>query len=312
MIVVGDVVTNRTICDEFGVGVMGGIRFSKKRNTIVLVSNNTDTTFANEWNDGVLHFVGRGAIGPQKFTAQNKTLANAPRSGTQIHLFEVFKKGEYVYTGLVELADEPYRSEQVDARSESRFVWKFPLRRKVYDEPSGAPYGKPVNGRHREHLPPGAYAVIDAGLNADQQKAVDRLLDELKRQGIAVFDQRDLEEKRYGVALARWRQEVLTVVRRRVRSLIARKKQGSRNSSAFLADDELRINNASSEQELRQALSLLDYDDPMIRETIFDEARQAVPMPDPPASLSSRAESQEASRPGLAEVRRSRPFDGFT
>lgn len=136
MIVVGDVVTNRTICDEFGVAIMGGIRLCKKRNTIVLVSNKTDKTFANEWNNGVFHFVGRGAVGPQKLTAQNKALGNAPRSGTQIHLFEVFKKGEYVYAGRVELAGEPYRSEQVDSRSETRCVWKFPLRRKVYEPPT--------------------------------------------------------------------------------------------------------------------------------------------------------------------------------
>jgi hypothetical protein len=313
MIVLGEIVSNRTICDEFGVGIMGGIRFCKKRNTIVLVSNSTDTTFANEWNDDVLHFVGRGAVGPQKFTAQNKTLANSTRSGAQIHLFEVFKKGEYVYAGQVELAGDPYRSEQVDARAENRFVWKFPLRRKFTGYPSAAEDSKPADGRRREHLPPGAYAVIDAALDADQQKMVDEVLDELKRHGILVFDQRDLDEKRYSATLARWHQQVLAIVRRRVRSLIARKKQTMKDASAFLADDELRINNTSSEQELRQALALLDYDDPVLMETIFEDARQAVPMPDPPASLTTPAKApEEVSGLELACARRPRPFGGFT
>ena len=127
-----ETIDNRTLCDVFGVGNMGGIRVSNQRSLIVLVSNNTDQTYRNEWRNGVLHFVGRGSVGPQVLSHQNKTLANAKRHGWTVHLFEVFEKSRYTYAGEVELADEPYRSDQPDARANDRFVWIFPLRKKEF------------------------------------------------------------------------------------------------------------------------------------------------------------------------------------
>ena len=52
MLGIKDVVDNRTICDLFGVANMGGIRVNKSRNLIVLISNNTDLTYRNEWKEG--------------------------------------------------------------------------------------------------------------------------------------------------------------------------------------------------------------------------------------------------------------------
>jgi 5-methylcytosine-specific restriction enzyme A len=63
---IDDVVENRTICDVFGVSYMGGIRVNKARDLIVLISNNTDPTYRDEWTGDVLHFAGMGSIGPQK------------------------------------------------------------------------------------------------------------------------------------------------------------------------------------------------------------------------------------------------------
>src|ERR1700722_3063125 len=116
--IIGEIVDNRTICDVFGVANMGGIRVNTSRNLIVVIANNTDATYRNEWQGDVLHFVGMGSIGPQKLDRQNRTLANSARSGATIHLFEVFEKGRYVYAGEVELADEPYMSDQTDAGAE--------------------------------------------------------------------------------------------------------------------------------------------------------------------------------------------------
>jgi 5-methylcytosine-specific restriction protein A len=130
MIDIGDILNNRTVCDIFGVANMGGIRVNKSRNLIVLISNNVEATYLNVWRGNVLHFVGIGTVGPQKLDRQNKTLANANRNGTALHLFEVSEKGRYVYVGQVERADEPYRSDQRDSRYDERFVWVFPLRRK--------------------------------------------------------------------------------------------------------------------------------------------------------------------------------------
>ena len=64
-----------------------------------------------------------GAVGPQVLSGQNKTLANATKRGWAIHLFEVFEKSKYTYAGEVELAGEPYISEQPDAQASDRLVW---------------------------------------------------------------------------------------------------------------------------------------------------------------------------------------------
>jgi hypothetical protein len=94
--------------------------------------------------------------------------------------------------------------------------------------------------------------------------------------------------------------------------MISKRKQTTRNSSAFLADDELQVNRLSSEHELRQALKLLDCDDPAVMETIFEEARQTVPMPEPPASLISQQQDSEGSIPDLCCAWGSHRFDDFT
>jgi 5-methylcytosine-specific restriction protein A len=102
---------------------MGGIRVCKARDHIVLISNNTDPTYRNEWQDGTLHFVGMGSTGPQKLDRPNRTLASSKKNGMTVHLFELFEKSRYVYAGEVELVGEPYMSDQADARADDRFGW---------------------------------------------------------------------------------------------------------------------------------------------------------------------------------------------
>jgi hypothetical protein len=281
----GDIIDNRTICDLFGVANMGGIRVNKSRNLIVLISNNTDPTYRNEWQDDVLHFVGMGSIGPQKLDRQNKTLANANRGGATLHLFEVFEKSRYVYAGEVELTDEPYMSDQVDARADKRFVWIFPLRRKD-NASTDAIVAYDAHAQSPDHLSYGSYAVIGSDLNDDQVKLVNDALDRLKQAGVTVMDQRDVDHKRHQKALAAWHEAVLDRVRSTVRELIAKRKRTAKaNDRDFgLVDDELRINSASTEQELREALNFMDRDDSATMNEVFEEARRCVAMPDPPKS----------------------------
>jgi hypothetical protein len=310
MIIPGDIIDNRTVCDLFGVANMGGIRVCTARNHIVLISNNTDPLYRNEWKDGMLHFVGMGSTGPQKLDRQNKTLANSTRSRAAIHLFEVFERSRYVYAGEVELAGEPYMSDQDDARADSRFVWIFPLRRKpetksvaaVQDDPKG-----PVTGNH---LPQGAYAIIGSNLRDDQIDLVNKLLDQLKQHDVPVFDRRDVDRQRYERALGRWwHEDVLNQARSIVRGLIAKKKKAAKADpgSAGIVDDELKISSASSEQDLREALKFLDRDDSQGTEAVFEEARQRVPMPEVPKSLLS--EMTEDSVFDIEQPRKFRAFD---
>jgi hypothetical protein len=304
---IGASIDNRTLCDKFGVGVMGGIRPNNSRSLIVVVSNNTDPTYRNEWRNGILHFVGRGSVGPQILSGQNKTLANATKHDWTIHLFEVFEKSRYTYAGEVELADEPYLSDQPDARAQDRFVWIFPLRKKLpaetrTDSPATAP---------ADHLPHGAYAVIAADLNDDQRALVDEAVDKLREAGVSVFDGRDVELRRYEKAMVQWQERVLDWVRRKVRNIIASRKRAARAAGRefSMVDDELRVNSGSTEADLRAALSFLDYDDPRDQEGVFDEARRAVPMPDPPKFIKETNEGELEMPEFRAKPRRTESSD---
>lgn len=313
---VGAVLDNRTICDHFGVASIGGIRVNRSRNLIVLISNNTNATYKNEWKDDVLHFVGMGSVGPQKLARQNRTLSGSTRNGTALHLFEVFEKSRYVYAGEVELADEPYMSDQLDARAEGRFVWIFPLRRKHCDRSLEAATVDKGTSTSIDHLPYGAYAVIGSDLRDDQLELVKSVIDQLKLSGAHVFDKRDVDQQRYDRALARWHEDVLGQARSIVRDLITKKKRSSsvNNRPTSVDDDELKINSMSSERELREALRFLDRDDSVDAEEVFELARQRVPMPEPPASLLAGRTSdpiEEMAQPNK-KVKDRTKFDGFT
>jgi len=296
----GETVDNRTLCDLYGVGIMGGIRVNTRRNLIVLVSNNTDQTYRNEWRDGILHFVGMGSVGPQRLGRQNRTLADSTRRRYTVHLFEVLRKGQYTYAGEVELADEPYMSEQPDANSTDRFVWIFPLRKKQ----TGTEPAKPQE--EVDYLPYGAYAVVSSDLTDEQRALVDEVLDKLKKAGVSVFDRRDLDQRRYEKMLGQWYEAVLDRVRSKIKELIAGKRRTAKAAGRefVLVDD--RVNSASTEAELRAALALLDYDDPVAQAQLFEEARQSVPMPDPPKSVRDQPESPPDTNFGENDMPRRR------
>jgi hypothetical protein len=289
MINIGDTLDNRTICDVLGVANTGGIRVNNSRNLMVVISNNTKPTYRNEWKDDVLHFVGMGSTGPQKLDRQNRTLAYSKRNGMAVHLFEVFEKSKYVYAGEVELADEPYVSDQQDAAGDGRFVWVFPLRKKTN---AALPTSK--SGTEQAYLPYGAYAVIDADLHESHVALVHDAIDRLREAGVKIRDQRDVDLQRYERALTAWHEAVLDRVRRMIKELIAKRKRlAKRENREFkLIDDELRINAASTEKELRDALSLLDRDDAVVANQVFDEAMRSVPAPKLPKSLRDMARSE--------------------
>jgi hypothetical protein len=201
----------------------------------------------------------------------------------------VFEKSRYVYAGEVELAREPYMSDQVDARADSRFVWILPLRIKATTESAA---GAKPETELSDHLPHGAYAVIGSVLTGDQVELVNEAVDRLRLAGVPVTDQRDVDRKRYDRSLAGWNEAVLDRVRSTVRRLIAKRQAAAKAGGRGFAvvDDELRITSASSERELRDAMKFLDRDDPTASEEIFEEARRYVPMPEPPKSLQRLAD----------------------
>ncbi len=108
--------------------IMSGMNYSKTTNTLVLILKNINNMYGDLWKDGILHYTGKGRRGDQKLTGSNKRLLNAKKDETIVYLFEVYKVGEYIYKGEVELVDAPYQVDEVDIDGNLRKVWKFPLR----------------------------------------------------------------------------------------------------------------------------------------------------------------------------------------
>lgn len=127
----GSVLNNEQLCDLFGCSPQGGMRRSKKTNTLVLVSNHVSSIYDDRWVAGTFHYTGMGQSGNQSLTyMQNKTLAESSTNGVDVHLFEVDKETQYRYQGLVVLAGKPYQEIQPDQNKLERQVWVFPLRLK--------------------------------------------------------------------------------------------------------------------------------------------------------------------------------------
>ena len=120
----GEELSNDELCAVFKCGPQGGMRKSNRTNTLVLVSDQTQSQdrnpYQDKWIDGVLHYTGMGLKGDQKLDfMQNKTLA---------YLFEKLMSRKYTFRGEVVLAGEIYTETQEDNEGNKRNVLKFPLK----------------------------------------------------------------------------------------------------------------------------------------------------------------------------------------
>lgn len=125
---IGQVLSNKEIMEVFKCGNAGGMRRSKKTDTLVLIADHTKMLYSNDWIDGVMHFSGMGKYGDQDINwGQNITLARSNITGVGLFLFEVEKPREYIYRGRVILIDKPYAVREPDEDGLMRKVWMFPL-----------------------------------------------------------------------------------------------------------------------------------------------------------------------------------------
>ncbi|WJQ05544.1 HNH endonuclease (plasmid) [Geobacillus stearothermophilus] len=136
----GRVLSNDEIASIFQCAPQGGMRRSIKTNSLVLISDHTKSLYEDRWDGDIFHYTGMGRVGDQSLDSrQNKTLAESTTNGVNLYLFEVFKEREYVFMGEVELADNPYQSQQLDAENNLRSVWVFPLKLKNSSRPVEIP-----------------------------------------------------------------------------------------------------------------------------------------------------------------------------
>lgn len=86
----------------------GGIRYSSKTATIVLVVNNTKNGLPNIWQNGILQFAGRIVKDNGNPGGQNRRLETVLRDNGNVFLFEVDTPGKYEFKGKVELVAKPH------------------------------------------------------------------------------------------------------------------------------------------------------------------------------------------------------------
>lgn len=91
-VTIGMEINNDTLCEIFGCSPQGGMRYSKRTNTLVLISNRVTSIYTDDWDGDILLYTGMGQKGDQSLTfAQNKTLAESNSNGVTVHLFEVHR-----------------------------------------------------------------------------------------------------------------------------------------------------------------------------------------------------------------------------
>jgi len=128
-LVIGRPYSNKELMNMFKCSNAGGMRRSKRTNTLLLIYNH-EGIYDDAWKGDVLHYTGMGLHGDQKLDGnQNRTLYESNTNGVDLHLFEVVQMGKYEYQGPVKLAGKPYQETQRDANGVLRKVWMFPLKK---------------------------------------------------------------------------------------------------------------------------------------------------------------------------------------
>jgi 5-methylcytosine-specific restriction protein A len=127
---------NAELTSLFKVGISGGMRWSTQTKNLVLIADHTKNLYDDRWVGKTLYYTGMGKTGDQVRTGQNKRLADQPKTGVAVHLFEVFTKNEYIYDGLVRLSGSIQEEMQPDELGVPRMVLIFPLTLINSDEPA--------------------------------------------------------------------------------------------------------------------------------------------------------------------------------
>ena len=116
-LIVGSKYTNNDICKAFLCSPQGGMKRSKRTNTLVLISNHIKSIiYDDRWLNNKFYYTGMGSLGNQTLKGnQNITLYESNTNGVDVHLFEVFVNKVNTYMGRVQLADKPFQEKQDDA-----------------------------------------------------------------------------------------------------------------------------------------------------------------------------------------------------
>lgn len=123
---IGDVVSNRDIMNTFKCACEGGIRYSSRTGTVIVVRNNAESAYPGKWQGRRMEYIGQGAKGDQQMTRMNKRLKEFLEKGKNVYFFEAERPGEYEYKGIVRQYAAPFQK-IIEDKGGERKVWVFPL-----------------------------------------------------------------------------------------------------------------------------------------------------------------------------------------
>lgn len=121
----GEILSNRQLMSIFHCACEGGIRYSSKTATIVIVVNNTKDGLPNVWKDGILRFAGRILTDGENLKGANLRLETFLQGGEAVFLFEVNQPGKYEFKGKAELAAAPCLATTEDGKKYPVFPLKI-------------------------------------------------------------------------------------------------------------------------------------------------------------------------------------------
>jgi len=124
----GDEISNEEIMDIFKCSNQGGMRPSKKTNSLVLISKRIGSIYNDRRVGNEVLYTGMGLTGDQKIKYQNKSLYYSNENDITVHFFEVNDTKIYTYMGRAKLAGKPFQEEQEDNEKNIRKVWIFPIK----------------------------------------------------------------------------------------------------------------------------------------------------------------------------------------
>lgn len=149
------------------------MRRSLKTNSLILISDHVAPLYHDRWDNNVFYYTGMVLTGDQDINfMQNKTLAQSNSNGVAIYLFEKHRDKEYTFSGQVQLTEEPFEEDQLDAEGNKRKVWVFPL--KLVNNEKPAPVSEDIIIERRRREERKARRLSDAELEKRAKNARSR------------------------------------------------------------------------------------------------------------------------------------------
>ena len=102
----GEIITHDELCKKAKCGCMGGIRYSKDNNVLLLFMKK-DSPYSNVWNGDTLEFMGSGKGDQNLDSGWNRRLADADKNDTAVCVFEWQDSMMLKYVGRMILAQTP-------------------------------------------------------------------------------------------------------------------------------------------------------------------------------------------------------------